>query len=194
MTWLSFSTKAFLYLSNRNQSLVPMDPIQTYQEDLWTKIRRLPFLVAMAMEGAARSGISGSARERHAMIESIIRGRYTYPGNEIINAIVPNGLGREELELEMARQHDDILDCMQEQDICDQERFRQHILKVLTLVTQTLDARESAETSLQYRTWLLDIAKKVAEAAKEGDFLGIGGSYFSEKERAFYKLLEERLL
>jgi hypothetical protein len=128
------------------------------------------------------------------MIESIIKGRVTYPGNEIIKAIVPKGLGREELEFEMARQHDDILDCMQEQDICDQEQFKQHILKVLALVTRTLDARESEETSLQYRKWLLDIAKQVAEAAKEGDFLGFGGSYFSEKERAFYKLLEERLL
>ena len=194
MTWLSLTTKAFLYLSYRNQFLVPMDPIQTYKEDLWIKIRRLPFLVAMAMEGAAKSGISGSARERHAMVESIISGRDSYPDNTIINTIVPKGLGREELELEMARQHDEILDCMQEQKICDQERFKQHILKVLTLVTQTLDARETAVTSSQYRTWLLDIAKQVAEAAKEGDFLGFGGSYFSEKEREFYKILEERLL
>jgi hypothetical protein len=128
------------------------------------------------------------------MVESIIGGRDTFPHNEIIKAIVPEGLGREELEFEMARQHDEILDCMEEQEISDQERFRQHILKVLALVTRTLDARETAETSEQYRTWLLAIAKQVAVAAKEGDFLGFGGSYFSEKEQAFYKLLEERLL
>ena len=74
-----------------------MKPQDKYQGGLWTKIRRLPYLVAMGVEGAGKSGIAGSARERQAMVESLVAGGKLYPNNEIIQAIVPKGEEEKEL-------------------------------------------------------------------------------------------------
>lgn len=158
------------------------------------KIRRLPYLVAMGMEGAAKSGWAGSAKERHAMAESLMKGARQFPDNPLIKAIVPRtSEGGEELLLEAAHRHDEILDCLQYQDIQDRDALEKHILNVLTVVVGVLESRESGETAGQYKQWLLGIAKDVAEAGKEGDVLGIGGTHFSEKEQEFYSALEKIL-
>jgi hypothetical protein len=171
-----------------------MEPKEKYQGGLWVKIRRLPYLVAMGMEGAAKSGWAGSAQERHAMAESLVKGVQQYPDNPLIRAIVPGtSQAGEELLLEATRRHDEILDCLQYQDIQDRDALEKHILNVLTIIVGTLERRESGETAGQYKKWLLQIAKDVAEAGKEGDVLGIGGTQFSEKEREFYSALEKIL-
>ena len=43
--------------------------------------------------------------------------------------------------------------------------------------------KSSAEAD-EYRWWLISLAKKTAEASKEGGFLGIGGVQVSEDENA----------
>ncbi len=49
--------------------------------------------------------------------------------------------------------------------------------RAAALVTQ----KSSAEAE-EYKRWLVSLAKKTAEAAKEGGFLGIGGTLVSEGE------------
>jgi hypothetical protein len=44
-----------------------------------------------------------------------------------------------------------------------------------------------------YKQWLMDIAQGVANAAKEGGFLGFGGERVSEGERQTLSLLSEAL-
>ena len=43
------------------------------------------------------------------------------------------------------------------------------------------------------RQWLRDISQKVAEAAKEGGFLGIGGERVSPAEQATLEEIDEAL-
>lgn len=170
-----------------------MKPQDKYQDGLWVKIRRLPYLVAMGMEGAGRSGLQGSARERHAMVESLVEGGKIYPDNDIIQAIVPRGLDHGVLLEKAAEQHDEILNCLHYQDIKDNKGLQKHLLNVLVIVLGVLGSKEAASTVAEYKEWLLYIAKNVAYAAKEGDFLGFGGERFSQEERDFYATLEAKL-
>jgi len=170
-----------------------MTPQDKYQDGLWVKIRRLPYLVAMGMEGAGRSGISGSARERHAMVESLVEGGKAYPENEIIQAIVPKGQNNTALLERAAEQHDEILDCLYNKDIEDNKGLQKHLLNVLVIVLGVLNSREDPERVAEYKEWLLHIAKNVAVAAKEGDFMGFGGERFSQEERDLYAALEVHL-
>lgn len=164
-----------------------------YQDGLWVKIRRLPYLVAMGMEGASKSGIGGSARERHAMVESVVEGGKAYPDNEIIQAIVPIEKNSQILLEKAAEQHDEILTCLYNEDIKDNKDLQKHLLNVLVIVLGVLASNETPVTVAEYKEWLLRIAKNVAGAAKEGDFLGFGGERFSQAERDFYTLLEKTL-
>jgi hypothetical protein len=170
-----------------------MKPMDKYQGGHWTKIRRLPYLVAMGMEGAGRSGIAGSARERQAMVQSLVEGGKLYPDNEIIQAIIPKGTEEKELLMAAAEQHDEILNCLHDKDIQDNRGLQKHLFNVLVIVLGVLSTREKPEQVGEYKNWLLRIAENVANAGKEGDFMGIGGERFSQEERDFYTTLEERL-
>lgn len=43
------------------------------------------------------------------------------------------------------------------------------------------------------KTWLMNAAQKVAEAAREGGFLGFGGALLSDLEQAALEELGDRL-
>ena len=56
-------------------------------------------------------------------------------------------------------------------------------IETLRRVAEVLDAKAPADASA-FKTWLRQISQHVAEAAKEGGFLGIGGVAVSEAEKA----------
>lgn len=170
-----------------------MNPQDKYQNGLWVKIRRLPYLVAMCMEGAGVSGFGGSVNERHAMVESLVEGGEAYPDNAIIQAIAPRGKDHADLLEKAAEQHDEILNCLDYHDIKDNKGLQKHLLNVMVIVLGVLNSREDQKIVSEYKEWLLKIAKNVAYAAKEGDFLGFGGERFSKGEREFYAALEKAL-
>lgn len=170
-----------------------MKPQDKYEGKMWVKIRRLPYMVAMCMEGAAYSGLSGSASERHAMMESLVGGGKKYPDNDLIQAIVPRAREGSTILADAAEKHDEILNCLDYHDIEGNKGLQKHLFNVLVIVLGVLSSREDAKTVAEYKEWLLYIAKNVAYAAKEGDFIGFGGERFSKKEREFYSALEEIL-
>jgi hypothetical protein len=56
-------------------------------------------------------------------------------------------------------------------------------IAALREVASLLDAK-APEDAQAFKSWLEDIARRVAEAAKEGGFLGFGGVQVSEAEKA----------
>jgi hypothetical protein len=56
-------------------------------------------------------------------------------------------------------------------------------IEALAEVARLLDAKAPGEAT-EFKTWLYGISKKVAEASKEGGFLGFGGVEVSDAEKA----------
>jgi hypothetical protein len=163
---------------------------EDYRPETWTRIKRLPFLAAMAMEGAGRSGIAGSASERLAMVRALAEGRNMFPGNALIEAIVPEGAREDQHILaDAALKHDEIMDCLAEMGIEDHAGLLSHLYALVPKVLSQLEAHEAPETLQGYKDWVLYLAKEVAKAGKEGDFLGFGGEWFSAQERDIYDKL-----
>ncbi|MFC6618510.1 hypothetical protein [Deinococcus radiophilus] len=54
-----------------------------------------------------------------------------------------------------------------------------------------MDSKASPEEAQSYRTMLQTVAQRVAEAAKEGGFLGMGGEQINDKERQVLAQLDE---
>lgn len=46
-----------------------------------------------------------------------------------------------------------------------------------------MDAKATPDEAKAYKEWVVSVAENVAEAAKEGGFLGIDGTQVSEKEK-----------
>jgi hypothetical protein len=65
-------------------------------------------------------------------------------------------------------------------------------LALTNTIRSAVDAveRHSPGEVEPYKTWLAAVAKKVAEASKEGGFLGMGGTLVSQKEEDALKELD----
>lgn len=168
-----------------------MSPEKNYKEGSWIRIRRLPYLIAMAMEGAGRSGITGSASERLAMAGGLCAGPRDFPDNYLIHAIIPFEGTSQELLAHTTEVHDEILDCLADLGIEDHPGLLRHIYKILPGVMSDLSTHETPQTLKGYKTWILKLAMEVAKAGKEGDIMGFGGEWFSEEERNVYNRLQE---
>lgn len=169
-----------------------MDIKDKYTEDTWGKIKRLPYMVAIGMEGAGRSGLSGSAQERHAAVVSVLSAREAFPGNPLISRILPLSDG-EKAEMDVIAQHDSAMNFLSASGILSATDLWNHIEACAPEVLQALAKHEAGDTLTDYRQWLLRIASDVSVAAKEGDFFGIGGVLVSEEERECYARLERAL-
>lgn len=68
-------------------------------------------------------------------------------------------------------------------DTKDPESIMQQIYAYLGDTAAIVDKKAGAEEAQGYKEWLLSIAQSVAEAGKEGGFLGIGSVRVSEQEQ-----------
>ncbi|MGH8545890.1 MAG: hypothetical protein ACREX3_20135, partial [Gammaproteobacteria bacterium] len=60
----------------------------------------------------------------------------------------------------------------------------EHALSQLRKASEILFRKVSDAQGEEYRRWLVTLAERVAEAAKEGSVLGFGGELVSDEERS----------
>jgi hypothetical protein len=140
----------------------------------WEVLRDAPHFVSLAVATAGASGPFGSLKEAFAPAKAIVEA--AQGGNELLRAI------------------------------CAQQSVRGSIkakdMKSLREELQTLaaDKARAATSILQdkspgdadaYRTFLVGIAERTAQAAKEGGFLGFGGEWVSKDERTVLNRISE---
>ncbi len=66
----------------------------------------------------------------------------------------------------------------------DQETAKGIILERVGAGVKVVAEKADSMEVLAFKQWLIEVAHAVAEAAKEGGFLGIGGQFVSEKEES----------
>jgi hypothetical protein len=64
------------------------------------------------------------------------------------------------------------------------EKVQEAAAEILRRTSTLLSAKAMPEEASEVKEWLARIAQATAEAAKEGGFLGIGGTLVSEEEKA----------
>ncbi len=166
---------------------------EKYTEEEWFLLKTTPSLVGSAMAGAGNSGIMGTMKEAMANVRSIMEANNEYPENPLIGSIVQKPASREEAK-EMAGDYKErLMSRMQENNVKKAEELAELTISDVEAACALLDEREDADVAMEYKNWVFGIAIKVAEAAKEGGFLGFGGTQVSEGEQALLERLKTTL-
>ncbi len=145
-----------------------------------------PFAVGIAVMMAGKSGL-GTIKEATAVTTSVMAGRQTFTNDTLIQTLVSTLEAQAKQDRAAAKEMVNPFENVPPDQILPTtlERCRQ----AADLMTQ----KASSEETANYKAWLMSVADKVASAAKEGDFLGIGGVRVSDAEKAVIQQIGEAL-
>jgi len=147
-----------------------------------------PAQIGTVMAFAEGSGL-GTIKEMYANSKSFANGLKAYPNNEIIIGVLPNIddlKGSMNKAKEMRKK---AVERLKEKDIKSSEDLRAQLLEDSREVASILEQKASTDEASEYKEWAMSIAENVAKAAKEGGFLGIGGTRISDSEiKAFAEI------
>jgi hypothetical protein len=151
----------------------------------WDSLRDAPHLIAAAMMLAGNSGITGTFKESFTIAQDFYKASASQ--NPLLHEIASQG--------ELAAGQDFLRHQVTFGEVPQQAAARIHDLALgeLDKALAALNAKGAAGDADEYRHWLLDIANSVANASKEGAFLGFGGQRISDGEENFLKQLDAKL-
>jgi hypothetical protein len=147
----------------------------------WNTLRDTPYLVGFSTVLAGSSGLA-TIKELIALSQGIIENQASSM------ALIRDLTTRGEMEAAQASLKQSFGDGKPSSD-----SVRRRTLEQVRSSLDLLEKSGSEEETNSYRRMLYGIAEKVANAAREGGFLGFGGTPVSEAERSFLNELRSAL-
>jgi hypothetical protein len=147
-----------------------------FTADEWKAILSSPMLAGMAVTLSDPNGLWGTMKESMASARALLETRSDPGASNLVKAILADmetsegrTIAREGLKSELKGK--------------TAAEIRQQVVAKLARVGEIIDAKGGAEAAA-FKTWLKQVAERVAEASKEGGFLGFGGVKVSDAEKA----------
>lgn len=157
-----------------------MDPNELTADDWYAIIEGTGSTSGMVMM-SDMSGPIGVSKEAMAAMEVLRDAKWSSP---FMAALRTQMFGAtKEQQDEMQRRAQEKQAAMKGQKVSG-EQARQMFLDSIKSSVALVDEKLGAETGLEYRQLLYEMAEKTAEAGKEGTFLGMGGTRVSDLEQA----------
>jgi hypothetical protein len=149
----------------------------------WKTLRDTQFLVGFGMVLAGSSGL-GTVKELVALSQGIMENQ----GSS--TPLIRDLTSREAMQEGQASLKESLGGAESKPT---PEKVRQLALEQVRKSMTVLGAKATAAEKDAYGRMLYGLAEKIAKAAKEGGFLGVGGTLVSENERAFLNELADTL-
>ncbi len=134
-----------------------------FSAEEWDLVSDAPMLAGFILATAQRGG---SISESFSMAKSWVEARQTHGDSELLDAIVA-----EKPEVDRKR-------------FGSREELHTKGLEQLGQAVALLEEKATPEEVETYKQFVITLAQRVAEANKEGGFLGIGGEKVSDAEQA----------
>lgn len=148
----------------------------TFTAEEWKQLLESPMLASMAVTAADPSGLWGTVKEGVAASRALAEAKTDASANELVRAVVA--------DYETAEGREAARDGLKAQFAGGgAENIKPAAIDTLGRVAALLEAR-APEDAPAFKHWLYEIAERVAEASKEGGFLGFGGVQVSDAEKA----------
>ena len=159
---------------------------EKFTNEQWLIISSAPSLIGSAVAMAGRSGVMGTMREIIASGRSLAAGGENYPHNPIIQSIIPNAESSQaEADANVFSNREQLMAQLKEQGIDTPESMAEFAIQNLQQALNFISEVAYQKDLDEYKQWVLETGQAVAEAAKEGGFLGIGGERISQAESEF---------
>jgi hypothetical protein len=145
----------------------------------WETLRDAPHYVVLAVAGAGASGLIGSIAEAIAPSSAFVE------AGKGVNLLLQDICDKEQIKASI-QAIKEALQGMGEggHDFSViQSTVRKMAIEKSRIAIDLLRQKGFSEDVVVYRDFLLNLGDKVANAAKEGSFLGFGGERVSEAER-----------
>jgi predicted nucleotidyltransferase len=142
----------------------------------WKKLLQAPGAAGMYIMMSDPSFLIGTLKEAMAVSGSILR-KEKESNSDLLAALLAEFRDREMVK-----------EAQLKFDKKDLNSAKQAAVDTLTEAVDILDRKATPEEAAEIKAWLYEISVKVADAAKEGGFLGFGGEKVSANEK---KALQE---
>ena len=160
-----------------------------FTDEEWQTLRDAPQLAAMAVASSGSSGFFGTLKEAVSASSAVLAGMKS--DNQLISTLN----ARDEIKTSQAALQNR-LKAMRE-GVKDKEELRTRAatlaLDEVRAAIDILRSKGNVDEVDAYRAFVQSTGQRVAEAAKEGAFLGFGGERVSEAEIDMLKRLESVL-
>ena len=153
-----------------------------FTDEEWARLERAPLVAGMAISLADPGGPIEAVKESMAAIKTVIEAAQSGGRGELVDAVAKDVADK-------ARQRHSPLG-----DFKPRGRDAgEQILDELRAVNELLTQKATPEEAAAFREWLQTAAKRAADAAKEGGFLGFNAKRVSEGEQQMLDKLREVL-
>jgi hypothetical protein len=156
---------------------------EDYSDEEWQQVMMAPGLAGMVVIASDPSA-TGIVKEIKAMGKAIEEKSAPEAAQELVASVVTDMQAQAENK-EEGQQNTD-------QPEPDEEGLA-YLLEQLRGTAAVLDAKATPDEAKGYKQWVVSVAVTVANAAKEGGFLGIGGELVSNKEKAALESISSAL-
>jgi hypothetical protein len=147
-----------------------------FTPDEWKLLLESPMAAGIAISAAEPSGLWGLLKESFASSTELAKAKMDPAIDALIKAVVTdfgNAEGR-------TAARDGLKDKLKGSKPAE---IKDKCIETLRQAAAVIDAKAPGDAAA-FKGWLRQISQHVAEAAKEGGFLGIGGVAVSEAEKA----------
>jgi hypothetical protein len=153
-----------------------------FTDEEWARLERAPMVAGMAISLADPGGPVEAFKEVTAALKTVVEPGASGGRGELVEAVRSS-------VAEKARQRQSPLGDFRPRGADASQQILDELRAVNALVTDKATSEEAAG----FREWLLEAAKRSAEAAKEGGFLGFNAQRVSEGEQRMLDRLRETL-
>ena len=140
---------------------------QTFSATEWAELRNAPMLTGFVVVAADPSGPIGLIKESAAVSKMIVSEVQNFK-SELMQALAA--------DLKAHIQ-------MPELDSKNLSDVKAAGLQACTDAVKLIRAKATPEEANEFKMWLTELAKRVAEASKEGGVFGFGGTLVSDAEK-----------
>jgi hypothetical protein len=153
-----------------------------FTDEEWARLERAPIVAGMAISPADPGGPIEAVKESMAVIKTVTEAAQSGAGGELVDAVAKS-------VAEKAQQRKSPMGDFKPRGALVGEQ----ILDELRAVNELVTSKATTEEATAFREWLRTAAKRAAEAAKEGGFLGFNAQLVSEGEQSMLDKLDEVL-
>lgn len=154
-----------------------MSVLSDYTQDEIEKLMASPLLVSMYVMGSSLSGPIGLVQEMMAGVETALKaGKSAAPGT-----LFADLWSEQNMKAQQDKMQQETKESTKGAQNMDQAKAQ--MKADITAATNILRQKGSPDEVTAFQNLMVDVAQNVANAAKEGGFMGIGGTQVNDAEK-----------